>query len=728
MNKIDYQKDLNPEQLEVVLNGDGPCLVLAGAGSGKTRTITYRVAYLLEQGVRPDEILLLTFTNKAAKEMLNRVAALTTPSPTLRPCSGWPEESKAICSLQGEGAWGRGAVNGEGEGSGVRGDGKRGLGSGVFGGTFHSTASRILRRYAPFVGRGNNFTILDEGDSKSLIKLCLKDAGADSSRDKRFPSPNSFQFMYSYSRNAGVGLRQVLEDCSPALATMSSTLERVAELYENRKREANAVDFDDLLLLFLELLEKHPDVRERLATQFRYVLVDEFQDTNRIQARIVQLLSSVHHNLLVVGDDAQSIYSFRAAEIKNILDFPKVYPGTKIFRLTANYRSSPQILGLANAIIKNNSGQFDKPLKAMKQAGSKPKVITMATIMDEARHVADEIVRLKSSGVPTKEIAVLFRAAFHAQLLEYELMKRNLPYEFRGGMRFFERAHIKDVTAHLRVLANLQDEAAWLRVLGLYPGIGASTAGKILEQIRGFENLAEAVADSGISPTRAASGWDLCRGVLKHTLAAAHPSDMIRAVVAQGYRDYLEAEQPDFHDRLDDLEQFATFAESAVNLTTFLDEVTLAENYGTARIDPAERIILSTIHQAKGLEWDAVFVIGLRDGGFPNPRALMEGAIEEERRLFYVAATRARDRLYLTYALSDSRSNSGDFSFGQPSMFLSELPRSIMDVGMRRAASANYAASSNDDWNEPTIVLDEYGEKKSSPKKSFSFLRNIDEL
>lgn len=707
---IDYQKELNPEQLEVVLNGDGPCLVLAGAGSGKTRTVTYRVAYLLEQGIAPSEILLLTFTNKAAKEMLGRVDSLVkkTTQEIALPLGGRVGERE----LKNEGA------------------------RGVFGGTFHSVAARILRAYAPLVGRSNSFTIFDEDDSKSLIKLCLKDAGADGSRDKRFPSPNSFQSMYSYSRNAGVALRQVLEDRSPALAMMATTLERVAELYENRKREADAVDFDDLLLLFLELLEKHPEVRERLASKFRYVLVDEFQDTNRIQARLVQLLSSVHRNLLVVGDDAQSIYSFRAAEIKNILDFPKVYPGTKVFRLTSNYRSSPQILGLANAIIKNNRDQFEKPLRAMKQEGKRPRVVTAATIMDEARSVADEITHLKKLGVPTKEIAVLFRAAFHAQPLEYELMKRNVPYEFRGGMRFFERAHIKDVTAHLRVLANPKDEAAWLRVLGLYPGIGASTAGKILTQIRQFESLSEAVSPEGISPTRAASGWDLCRGVLKHMLLSKHPSDMIRAVVVQGYRDYLEAEQPDFRDRLDDLEQFATFAESAADLTTFLDEVTLAENYGGARTDPAERVVLSTIHQAKGLEWDAVFVIGLRDGGFPNPRALIEGAIEEERRLFYVATTRARERLYLTYALSDSRGSGGDFSFGQPSMFLSELPRGIMEdrnVGPRHASAVPGDWGDSDDG--PMIVLDNNGERTSSnlsapsgARKHGSFLRDIDEL
>jgi len=695
--KIDYQKELNSEQLQVVLNGDGPCLVLAGAGSGKTRTVTYRVAYLLEQGIKPQEILLLTFTNKAAKEMLTRVENLL-------------------------GAEARG----------------------IMGGTFHSTAARILRSYANLVGRTSGFTILDEDDSKSLLKLCLKEAGVDSTHDKRYPSPSSFKSLWSYSRNSGLTLRDVLDRRTPALVGIAGNLEYVADLYEKRKHDSNAVDFDDLLLLFMHLLQNRPDVCERLSSQFRYVLVDEFQDTNFIQAKIVQMLSSVHRNLLVVGDDAQSIYSFRAAEIKNILDFPKVYPATKVFRLTSNYRSAPEILSLANASIKNNRDQFEKPLRAMKESGQKPKLFSTASTFEEARRIADEIGLLKNQGVPTTEIAVLFRAAFHAQPLEFELMKRNVAYEFRGGMRFFERAHIKDVTAHLRVLANLKDEAAWVRTLSLYPGIGTTTAQKILDQVKNFETLAEAVATDSVSPTRAASGWEICRGVLKHMLAATHPSDMIRAVVAQGYRDYLEAEQPDFRDRLDDLEQFAVFAETSKDLHSFLDDVTLAENYTAKQPMQDERLILSTIHQAKGLEWDAVFVIGLRDGGFPNPRAVAEGEIEEERRLFYVATTRARKNLYLTYPLSDGRSD--DFSSGLPSLFVSELPRGVF-VEERRPVSGYPSSSSSsshwgkqDDWadDEPTIVLDSLGEPSatsfspptnSKPKKSgFSFLRDVNEL
>ena len=317
-------------------------------------------------------------------------------------------------------------------------------------------------------------------------------------------------------------------------------------------------------------------------------------------------------------------------------------------------------------------------------------------------------------------------------------MKRGTSYEFRGGLRFFERAHIKDVAAHLRIIANPRDEAAWLRTLSLYPGIGAATAGKIIEQARQFPSLKDALSSSGINPSRAASGWELCGGVLRHMLSLQHPAEMIRAVIARGYRDYLEAEQPDFRDRLDDLEQFATFAETASDLTSFLEGVTLAENFGGRQNEAGEKIILSTIHQAKGLEWDVVFVIGLRDGSFPNPHALAEGEVEEERRLFYVATTRAREKLYLTYSLSDGR---GGSSYGSewnsasgPSMFLSELPRGVVESSPSPRGGGVRGEGLNgrwrgEDYEEPTIVLDDNGEKiKKSKLPPISFLRDINEL
>ncbi len=665
----------------MVLNGDGPCLVLAGAGSGKTRTITYRVAYLIENGVAPENILLVTFTNKAAREMLNRVESLLGPRT-----------------------------------------------SGLWGGTFHSIANRILRQYAPAVGYTSNFNILDEEDAKDLIKMCVKECGVDA-KERRFPSPANLKSVISYARNASRPIEDVVERKHPNFIELIPSIQRIADLYASRKRAADVMDFDDLLLLLRDLVATRPDIRDRLATQFRYILVDEYQDTNVIQAEIVHALASVHNNLLVVGDDAQSIYSFRAAEIRNILNFPDAHQSAKVFRLTTNYRSTPQILGLANAVIRQNKSQFQKELRAVRENLEKPNLVPAANAQQEAQYIAEQMLELREEGVPLRDMAVLFRAAFLSQALEFELMRRDIPYEYRGGMKFFERAHIKDVVAHLRLIANVKDEMAWIRVLSLQPGIGLATAGKVIDQVKAFETL-EALFDGEMTLTgRANEGWKGCaKTLVSMNESATEPSEMIRAVVATGYRDYLEAEYPDFMDRLEDLEQFALFAESAKDLKSFLDEISLTENYGAMRQKASsdeERAVLSTIHQAKGLEWDAVFVMGLTDQSFPNPRAREEeGGIEEERRLFYVAATRARKHLFLTYPIT---SGFDTLMIGQPSLFLQELPPNICEeVRLRAAVSARFQAPSFDD--EPTIVLDEMGETLSTPKRAGGFLRNVDEL
>lgn len=678
---IEYAKELNPEQLEVVLNGDGPCLVLAGAGSGKTRTITYRVAYLIENGVAADNILLVTFTNKAAREMMNRVESL------LGPRTSW-----------------------------------------LWGGTFHSIANRVLRQYAPAVGYTSSFTILDEEDAKDLIKMCVKECGVDT-KERRFPSPANLKSIVSYARNASRPIEDVVERKHPNFIELIPSIQRIADMYASRKRAADAMDFDDLLLLLRDLVATRPDVRDRLAAQFRYILVDEYQDTNVIQAEIVHALASVHNNLLVVGDDAQSIYSFRAAEIKNILRFPDAHRQAKVFRLTTNYRSSPEILEFANAVIRQNKSQFQKELRAVRDAVEKPNLVPAANAQQEAQYIAEQMLALRDDGVPLPEMAVLFRAAFLSQALEFELMRRDIPYEYRGGMKFFERAHIKDVVAHLRLVANPKDEMAWIRVLSLQPGIGLTTASKVVEQVRTFETL-DALFDGELSLTgRANEGWKTCaKTLVRIQESRTEPSEMIRAVVATGYHDYLEAEYPDFMDRLEDLEQFALFAESAKDLKSFLDEISLTENYGAVRKTASteeERAILSTIHQAKGLEWDAVFVMGLTDQSFPNPRAREEeGGIEEERRLFYVAATRARKHLFLTYPIT---SGFDTLMIGQPSLFLQELPKNICEeVKLRSAPSVRFQPQSFDD--EPTIVLDDMGETVDMPKRAGGFLRNIDDL
>ncbi|OGL92064.1 hypothetical protein A2239_03570 [Candidatus Uhrbacteria bacterium RIFOXYA2_FULL_40_9] len=681
-SKIDYQKELNNEQFKVVTNGNGPCLVLAGAGSGKTRTITYRVAYLIESGVAPENILLVTFTNKAAKEMLNRVEGLLHAFP-----------------------------------------------QGLWGGTFHSIANRLLRQHASEVGHTSNFTILDQEDAKSLIKICLKELKVDTT-SRRFPSPANLQSMISYARNASLPLSKVLESRYQQFSDLIPTIERIGELYEARKRQADSMDFDDLLILLRHLLFQNPMIRERLANQFQYILVDEYQDTNVIQADIVHQLASIHGNILVVGDDAQSIYSFRAAEIKNILRFPNQHQETSVYHLTTNYRSAPEILAVANRSIQQNMHQFKKTLESFCPSCEKPLFVPAATASQEAQYIAEQVMRLRKEGISMCEIAVLFRAAFHSQNLEFELMRRDIPYEYRGGMKFFERAHVKDVVSFLRIIANSKDETAWMRVLGLFPGIGLVTAGKIVQQIQSAETIDEAIKKEVKVGSRAVFGWQQsCVTVKKALVGERLPGKMIREIISGSYRDYLTAEYPDSADRLDDLEQFAVFAEGYKDLHKFLDEVSLTENYGVEKEQTTtfseEKMILSTIHQAKGLEWDAVFLMHLTDNKFPNPRALQEkGGLEEERRLFYVATTRARKQLFYTYPIT---SGYDSLSYNQPSLFLQEIPKSLLEeVKIKTISEPSHTSAwrRNDD---PIIVLDDLGERisKSSPG---SFLRGVDEL
>ncbi|MEK7620030.1 MAG: ATP-dependent helicase [Patescibacteria group bacterium] len=714
---IDYRKELNAEQLNVVLNGDGACLVLAGAGSGKTRTITYRVAYLLERGVSPENILLVTFTNKAAKEMTSRVETLlttiTTPSPSLK----------------------RRGVEGRGTGQ-----------LGIWSGTFHSVANRLLRIYAPQLGYTNNFTILDQEDAKSLIKVCIKALNVDTT-SRRFPSPAKVHAMISYAQNSGRAMSDVIESKYPSFMELGSVIERIAELYADRKRQADAMDFDDLLLKLRELLFHHEGVRQKLAHQFEYILVDEYQDTNVVQAQIVRQLASEHGNILVVGDDAQSIYSFRAAEIRNILGFPQSYADTKTFRLTTNYRSTPQILAVANSSITQNKDQFQKELTAVRSPLEKPSLVPASNAAQEAQFIAQKILALREEGMPLSEMAVLFRAAFHSQTLEFELMKRDIPYEYRGGLKFFERAHVKDIVSHLRIRQNPKDEVAWMRILGLLNGVGLTSAESMAAQFKQYESLESVVNGQPKIPKRATTGWEGLRKTLEKMAREEQPSELIRSVIAGDYRDYLEAEYPDFMDRLEDLEQFALFAEGYTSLQTFLDEVSLTGEYGLVtnkevappclpagrgfslgEAQQEDRLILSTIHQAKGLEWDAVFVMHLVDGKFPIGAALDEdGGLEEERRLFYVATTRARKELYFTYPIT---SGWDTLMLSQPSMFLQELPEGLLEeVKLKAAVSRpSHGSFSDTQWGDgPTIVFDDLGERERKPMPT-SFLREVDDL
>jgi DNA helicase-2/ATP-dependent DNA helicase PcrA len=699
---IDFAKELNQEQLEVVQKGDGPCLVLAGAGSGKTRVITYRVAYLLEQGVNPQNILLVTFTNKAAEEMKKRVQNL----------------ANIDVGASGRLPAGR-------QGSPL-----------PWAGTFHHIAYRILILYAPLLGYKPKFSILDSDDSESLLKLCIKEV--KSSDDKKFPSAGVINSLISYSRNAQLPLDDVIEMKNPVWVNFASEIKTIADRYTVKKKEANGMDFDDLLVNFLLLLN-NDQIRAKYAEQFKYILVDEYQDTNKIQASIIQKLSSIHFNILVVGDDAQSIYSFRAADIQNILHFDNHYPATKIFKLITNYRSTKEILDVANNVIANNKEQFKKELRPFNKTGAEPTLQPLVDSSAEAQFVVKKIQEQLDNDVAPNEIAVLFRASHHSQILEMELVKAGIPYDYRGGVRFFERAHVKDVLSYLRILNNLADTAAWLRVLMHEDGIGPAGAQKIIELIRQTENPEEIKnIGSQISGSKVQAGWKSFVSIWEKLLAApkTSPYILIQAILDSSYQDYLAAEYVDSADRIDDLKQLAIFAEKYSDLDAFLAEASLQESFnvrGSQNINQTAttqtpKIVLSTIHQAKGLEWTVVFVIHLTNGSFPNERALKENnGLEEERRLFYVAITRAKEHLYLTYPMTGG--HYGDFLV-TPSLFLDEIKRDLLDDRSLLSVGRGQRLL-NQDLNDGDITYvseDEPSYSKPIKIKPGSFLQEIEDL
>ncbi len=680
---IDFEKELNKEQLDVVLHGDGPCLVLAGAGSGKTRAITYRVAYLLEKGIDPASILLLTFTNKAAKEMIQRIGSLAEGGIKF-PWSG----------------------------------------------TFHHIAYRILKQYAPLLGYTNKFSILDSEDARDMLKLCIASEGIDRTH-KKFPSAAVVQSILSFARNAERTVVDVLEEKHPQWIDFAEPLSRIGEDYGKRKRESNVMDFDDLLVNLFLLLSSSEQVRKKYATQFLYILVDEYQDTNKIQASIIHFFSLVHKNVLVVGDDAQSIYSFRAADISNILDFEHEYKDAKIFRLETNYRSTPDILGVANEVIAQNTRQYKKELRSVRESFTKPEVHAFVDAHEEAKFIVDRILELSEEGVPLPEIAVLFRAAFHSQMLEIELTRRQIPYDYRGGVRFFERAHIKDVLAYLRVYGNRGDTIAWMRVLTMQTGIGPSGAEKIIEMVRGFSIDQELDHAGSVLSARGQMGWGEFMRIWREVIAAESrgPGEMIRGILVSPYKDHLEAEYPDYRERMQDIEQLAIFADQYVSpdgesrLSDFLAEASLQESY-TGKVarsseEEVEKIVLSTIHQAKGLEWEAVFILHVSAGQFPSERSMREAeGIEEERRLFYVAITRAKKFLYLSYPLLAS-----SFSVLQgPSRFIEEIDRTLIHHERTSGTDSLVFSDPSDDVDDITY------EAEDDAKPIRSFLKSLDDL
>ena len=631
---IEYEKELNQEQLNVVTADAGPILVIAGAGSGKTRVVTYRVARLLEQGVSPNNILLLTFTNKAAREMLHRVEHL------------------------------------------IKIDTRY-----IWGGTFHHIGNMILRQNSKRVGYQGHFTILDNEDAKDLIEVVTRDAIANR-KERRFPKGQVLKEIFSYAVNTMETLEESVKKKYPYFIDILDEITLLDKLYREKKRATNAMDFDDLLFFWHKLLGDDEDLRKFYASTFSHILVDEYQDTNRIQAEIVDFMGVINNNVTVVGDDAQSIYSFRGANFQNILEFPIRYPEARVFKLETNYRSTPEILGLANNSISHNLKQFTKNLRAVKRPGAIPVLTPMRDVLQQADFVAQRILELRDDGVPLDQIAVLYRAHYHCMELQMELTRRDIPFEIRSGLRFFEQAHLKDVVAYMRVLANPTDEISWKRILKMTPRIGKKTADRTYDYLKTVEDPIRLFITKQIGeklksvPQEHLETWSKLFKELESLKEQEALSDMISAVLRHGYADYLKFNYPNYDSRLEDLTQLMNFSTKYQSLVTFLSELSLMSGVAGEEIVNGgyddERVVLSTIHQAKGLEWKAVFIIWCAEGRFPNPKAIEEGAVEEERRLFYVASTRAMDHLYLCYPLTIFDKQIG-LVILKPSRFISEL-------------------------------------------------------
>jgi DNA helicase II / ATP-dependent DNA helicase PcrA len=596
--QIDYAKELNEQQLAAVTAPPGPALVIAGAGSGKTRTLTYRVAYLLEQGIPADRILLLTFTNKAAKEMMRRVADLL---------------GQELASL--------------------------------WGGTFHSVGNRILRSHAERLGYQRDFTILDREDARHLITACVAESDIDV-KATRFPKAEVLGDVFSLAVNTQKPVPEILNEQYEYFTQLAPQVGDIQQRYAARKRATNAMDFDDLLCLWLRLLQEHEEAREQYQRRFQFVLVDEYQDTNKLQSDLIDLLAARHKNVMVVGDDAQSIYAWRGANYQNILRFPERYPGAKVYKIETNYRSTPEILTVANAAITANVNQFAKQLAPARKAGAKPVLVACNDAAEQAGFVAQRVLELRDEGMDLNKMAVLYRSHFHALELQLELTRRNIPFSITSGIRFFEQAHIKDVTAYLKLIVNPRDELSFKRLVQLLPGIGGKGADKLWKTFAAADAKQDRLAPrlqgcAGVVPKKAAVAWAQFATTiaqLETEGVRSKASEMIGLVIEAGYEDYLKENYANYRSRQEDLEQLAAFARQFPTLEDFLTQLALLTNVEAEDDRPAgtddEQLRLSTIHQAKGLEFEVVFVIMLCDGLFPSARSLeTDEGEEEERRL-----------------------------------------------------------------------------------------------
>lgn len=638
--KHDAASGLNEAQRHAATHGDGPLLIVAGAGTGKTRTLVHRVGVLIERGIPPERILLLTFTRRSAQEMLARAERLV--------------------------------------GSASR---------KVHGGTFHATAHRLLRRYGEQAGLRPDFTIMDQADAEDLMQLSRARLGFGE-RGKRFPKKETLHHVYSRHVNTDIPIAALLHEEYPHFVEYEADIASVYSDYTQRKQERNLVDYDDLLLFWAMLLERVPVLADKIAGLYQQILVDEYQDTNLLQARILKGMCRTHRNITAVGDDAQSIYSFRGATIRNILDFPRDFPDAAVVTLEENYRSTQPILDTSNVLISRAGERYTKSLYTRRVGGEKPWLVTAQDEPTQTRFVVDRILELHETGIPLREMAVLFRAGYHSADLEIELTARNIPFDKWGGLKFLEAAHVKDVLAFLRVLENPRDEVSWFRLLLLMPGIGEMTARHAIETMAEHA-WQHAAFGKFVPPPRARAAHQALVSLLDALRSGTHDEEgaVAREIVRVRvlYDDILRAKYDRPDPRLADLDQLQVIAGGYPSRAAFLSALALeppqaTQDLGVGADSEDDMLILSTAHSAKGREWDAVFVIWAVDGYFPLSRALGDDEqIDEERRLMYVALTRARNHLAVSYPLHvyDTR-RGADYSLDQVSRFLDRGVRATM--------------------------------------------------
>lgn len=636
MNEIDFKNALNAEQYAASTAGEGPMLILAAAGTGKTRTLVYRVAYLVSQGVNPERILLLTFTNRAAKEMLERAGKLVGFS---------------------SGTW--------------------------WSGTFHHIANRILRRYASLLDYRNNYTIMDRDDSRKLMNDCIKELKLQS---KEFPKKDVLLHVLANASNSETPLEDAVYDHFDGHDVNQSSVVDVIKLYITKKHELSAMDFDDMLVNCLKLLRENPQVCERYAEQFQYVLVDEYQDTNRIQAEIVDLLSSYYKNLFVVGDDFQCIYSWRGADYRNIIDFREHYPDAVIYKLETNYRSVPEVLALANETVccSGHPEEFQKTLRTTRETYHKPIVAELRNGDHQARYVVDKIQQLKRQGYKLSDIVILYRAHYHAMELQMALTRGHIPHVITSGIRFFEQAHVKDMLSLLRILTCPEDAMAFDRLVCLLPRVGPATAKKLWIKLgRRFDSDNPAARKTLLESFKgeARERWGKVNPIMSEFHAEglrATGGKVIKAFVDEFYDTYAADNYENSDSRLDDIQELALHFDKFETIEESLSDIALLTNLDaeaeSQSVESRNTIRLSTVHQAKGLEWPVVIIIWVTEGMFPSARAMKESedGEAEERRLFYVAATRAKDELILCCP-DIRRMRDGGVMYCTPSHFVEEL-------------------------------------------------------